>query len=57
LPAFEIAVRRSDDTSAGWEMLASREEAHRAAGFAPLKARVREDAVKPFRLGTFLDRA
>src|SRR5690606_12081082 len=57
LTAFEVAVRRGDDSLTLTEALTAREEAHRAAGLSPLEPRVSKDAIEPLRFGLPLDGA
>src|SRR5437773_1858260 len=50
LTAFEIAVRRRRTALPGAQHIGIHAEAHRAAGVAPLEARVAEDAIQPLLL-------
>src|SRR5207245_6469243 len=50
LAAFEVAVAGADGVLPGLELIAVHGDAHRAARLAPLRARVAEDAIEPFRL-------
>src|SRR5262249_17874079 len=51
LPSFEVAVRRRRAPLARPELVVVHAEAHRAAGLAPLEARVAEDTVESLALG------
>src|SRR3954468_11818751 len=51
LPPFEVAVRRRRAALAGTEHIVVHAEAHRAAGVAPLEARLAEDLIEALALG------
>ena len=55
LAAFKIAVGRRGAAFAGREFIRIHRKAHRAAGFAPLKSRGKENRIQPLRFGLFLD--
>ena len=54
LAAFEVPVAGAHRVAAGLEAVAVHGDAHRAAGLAPLRARVAEHAVEAFRLRLLL---
>ena len=47
LTSLEVAIARRDGELAGLELIAVHRDAHRAAGLAPLGARLLEDASSP----------
>src|SRR5688500_4417992 len=51
LAALEVAVAGAGAARARFELVGVHRQAHRAAGFAPLEARVLEDAVEALLLG------
>src|SRR4051812_1496213 len=50
LPSLEVAVRRGRADLASVHLVGIHREAHRAAGAAPVEARLDEDAIEPFPL-------
>ena len=57
LAPHEVPVGRGGAALARRDHFAVGAETHRAAGFAPLKSRILEDSIEPFRLGLSLDQA
>src|SRR6266576_3972897 len=51
LTTLEVAIARRDGKLPGSQGIAIHRDAHRAAGLAPLRARLDENAVQPLRLG------